>query len=102
MAGALTAWHRNRIKPWPALQPTGVYREAADFVWFRGQAVSVPVHVTPQFSASASQRLYKSLELLDLLFSKSLTARERLDIMEKKFNITLTEELEGYCEYCYS
>ena len=62
---------------------------------------SAPGYVSA-VSASASQRLYKSLELLDLLFSKSLTARERLDIMEKKFNITLTEELEGYCEYCYS
>ena len=71
------------------------------FVWFRGQAVSAPAYVSA-VSALASQRLYKSLELLDLLFSKSLTARERLDIMEKKFNITLTEELEGYCEYCYS
>ena len=64
-------------------------------------AGSAPGYVSA-VSASASQRLYKSLELLDLLFSKSLTARERLDIMEKKFNITLTEELEGYCEYCYS
>ena len=28
-----------------------------------------------------------------------MTARERLDIMEKKFNITLTEELEGGVNY---
>ena len=64
-------------------------------------AGSAPGNVSA-VSALASQRLYKSLELLDLLFSNSLTARERLDIMEKKFNIALTEELEGYCEYCYS
>ena len=39
--------------------------------------------------------MYKSIELLDILFSKNLTASERLDIMEKKFDIPLTEELEG-------
>ena len=39
--------------------------------------------------------MYKSIELLDILFSKNLTASERLYIMAKKFNIPLTEELEG-------
>lgn len=31
--------------------------------------------------------------------SNSLTARERLDIIEKKFNIPLTKELEGGVNY---
>ena len=43
--------------------------------------------------------MYKSIELLDILFSNSLTASERLDIMEKKFNIPLTEGLEGGVNY---
>ena len=43
--------------------------------------------------------MYKSIELLDILFSNSLTASERLDIMEKKFNIPLTDDLEGGVNY---
>ena len=43
--------------------------------------------------------MYKSIELLDILFSKNLTASERLDIMEKKFNIPLTDDLEGGVNY---
>ena len=81
------------------MQPTGVYRAAHGFVWFRGQAVSAPGNVSV---VPASAKGYiNPLNYWSFIFQK-FDCQGKTGYNGEKFNITLTEELEGYCEYCYS